>query len=210
MEFALINRAVAEEAGRHGFATLHAVAKRYAGGQRQSAADDRIASIEPSAAVEEVHGPTASSAAALDLTEHFGHEQAGRNADGQAPDHVRGRWRPRRRPKSAPAWFQRTPLLRHRIDGETLRFFRVVEFNAFRLEMPDANHLLQQMPHMRMIEMYPAHLSSLPNVDRSPSGRPSSRASRRRRMIFPLRVLGKAVLNSISFGATAACNRLRA
>ena len=83
MEFALINRAIAEEAGRHGFAALHAVAKRYAGGQRQSAADDRIASIEPSAAVEEVHGPTASSAAALNLAEHFGHEQTGRNATGK-------------------------------------------------------------------------------------------------------------------------------
>ena len=47
-------------------------------------------------------------------------------------------------------------------------------------------------------------------VDVSPSGRPSSRAFSKRRMIFPLRVCGSASTNSISLGATAAPSRLRA
>ena len=44
-------------------------------------------------------------------------------------------------------------------------------------------------------------------VDRSPSGRPSSRARSRRRMILPLRVCGRSSENAISRGATAGPSR---
>ena len=47
-------------------------------------------------------------------------------------------------------------------------------------------------------------------VERSPSGRPSSRARSRRRMILPLRVRGRSALNAISFGATAGPRRFLA
>jgi hypothetical protein len=48
------------------------------------------------------------------------------------------------------------------------------------------------------------------SIDVSPASSPSSRALIRRRMIFPERVFGSAVLDSIRRGAMAVPSRLRA
>src|ERR1051325_11940279 len=88
---------------------------------------------------------------------------------------------------------------------------RLVQLHTFGLEMPDADHLAQQMMQMGVIEPdLVTHRSSLSSVDRSPSGKPSSRALSNRRMIFPLRVFGRFARKSISFGATAAPSFRRA
>src|SRR6476620_2155090 len=52
----------------------------------------------------------------------------------------------------------------------------------------------------------PCH-QSIPNVDRSPSANPSSRAFSSRRMILPLRGFGTLSRNSIALGATAGPSR---
>src|SRR5579859_3739387 len=94
---------------------------------------------------------------------------------------------------------------------EAAYLFGLIKFETFLLEPADAQHGGQQMPPMQVVEMHLAgHLVSLSRVDRSPSGKPSSRAFSRRRMILPLRVRGRPARKSISLGATTAPSRLRA
>src|ERR1019366_7430192 len=80
-----------------------------------------------------------------------------------------------------------------------------VDLRAFFLESANARHLPQVAERPFPVDVHDADSS----VDVSPSGRPSSRALRRRRMILPLRVLGNPGRKSISFGATAVPRRLR-
>ena len=67
VELALGDRAVAEEAGGDRVAALHLVAKRDADRERQPAADDGVAAVEPGRAVEQVHRAAAAAAAAFCL-----------------------------------------------------------------------------------------------------------------------------------------------
>src|SRR5208283_4243048 len=127
--------------------------------------------------MEKMHRSAAPAAAAVELTEHLRHQAAWIDAAGQrlavlaigGDDSVFGRQR------------------LHDADGHRLfaivkmqkaeNFLGLIELHAFGLEAPDAEHRLQQMPQMVVIEMHFAcHRSSLSSVDRSPSGRPSSRA----------------------------------
>ncbi len=173
MEFAFLDRAVAEEAGGQRLPALQLVAQRDADGERQAAADDRVAAIEPRRAVEDVHRAAAAAAAAFQLAEHLGHQPVHADAAGDRlavlavgrDDGVIGAER-----------FHHAD--RHRLlaviqmqKAEDL--LRLVQLDAFRLEMPDADHLAQQMVQVRVVELDPgAHRSSLSSVDRSPSGKP--------------------------------------
>ncbi len=91
----------------------------------------------------------------------------------------------------------------------------LVELAGFLLQAADSDHLPEEIEQMLAAEMRfdrasVAHVAPLSSVDRSPSGRPSSRARSKRRMIFPLRVRGISSRGSISLGATTGPNRLRA
>src|SRR5450759_4941540 len=79
-----------------------------------------------------------------------------------------------------------------------------VNLRAFFLETADARHLAQVGKRAFTVNV---HADS--SVEISPSGRPISRALSRRRMILPLRVLGRPGKKAISFGATAVPRRLR-
>ena len=116
------------------------------------------------------------------------------------------------------------PLLEHRDHTHGDRLLSVIEvqeasdlflgvkLRAFVLEPADADHVLQQVERMgsgepRLIDGR-CHRSSLSSVEMSPSGRPSSRALSSRRMILPLRVLGRFSRKTISLGAIAGPSRL--
>src|SRR5690606_25229886 len=86
-----------------------------------------------------------------------------------------------------------------------------VEFVALLLEAANTDHAAQEGTDMVVVQLHPGgHLAFPSSVDRSPSGRPSSRARRRRRMILPERVRGRLSRKTISRGATAGPSRLRA
>ena len=92
-----------------------------------------------------------------------------------------------------------------------------VELGRLLLEAPDEQHLAQQREGVRAIERgrrrrhdHRSASVAPSSVEMSPSGRPSSRALSSRRMIFPLRVLGRFGSNAISLGATTAPSRVRA
>src|SRR5690606_3713162 len=171
----------------------------------ECAADDRVAPVEATPDVEQVHRPAAAAAAAFALAEHLGHHRCGRHAACQrmAVLAVGG--------EDAVVVAQ----LRHRAGSDRLladvqvqeaaNAAGAVELGAFLLEAPDAHHLPQQSARVVALGR---HVDS--SVDVSPSGSPSSRALSRRRMILPLRVLGRFGTKSISLGATAAPRRLRA
>ena len=74
MELALVDRPVAEEAGRHGGSPERRIRERDADRQRQAPADDRIAAVEPALPVEQVHRTAATAAASLALAQHLGHD----------------------------------------------------------------------------------------------------------------------------------------
>jgi hypothetical protein len=205
---ALGHRAVAEEAGGHARSPLHLVGQRQAGGQRQAAADDGIAAEQPGRAVEQVHRAAAAARAAFLLAVHLGHDRASA-ARAPARGRARGRWRPdcpRRSACSAPprppprrctdagsrgsSALRRTTRrsappcggcapCRPAADGERLSR----SYGRVRRRRPrGAAHASRR----RTVAMRPPASS----VEVSPSGRPSSRALSRRRMILPLRVRG--------------------
>ena len=66
VEFALRDRALAEEAGGDAMLSLHLVGKGKPDRERQSPAHDRVAAVEPRFRVEDVHVPAASAAGALE------------------------------------------------------------------------------------------------------------------------------------------------
>ena len=210
VELALVDRAFAEEAHREGGTPLHPVAERQSHGERQTAADDGVAAVEPGLAIEKVHRAAAAATAALEPAVHLGHQHGHRDAAGDrlavlaiggdhrilGPD---GLHDPDRDRLLAVVEVQKAPDL-----------LRLVQLEALLLEPADADHLLEQMEIVRVVEVDLGHRSSLSSVERSPSGSPSSRALSRRRMILPLRVLGRFSRKSISLGATAAPRRFRA
>ena len=76
-----------------------------------------------------------------------------------------------------------------------------IELGTALFEAADADHLAEQEQAVVAGEVLVGHgQEALSRVERSPSGRPSSRALSRRRMILPLRVFGSFERNSISFG----------
>src|SRR6185436_8458337 len=98
---------------------------------------------------------------------------------------------------------------------EPMDLAEAVQFDALLLEAANAQHLTKKsnfmlMRHRRCFWFKECAHWFNSNVEMSPSGRPISRALSRRRMIFPLRVWGRTVTNSISFGATTAPRRTRA
>ena len=82
MKLALVDRALAEEAGGDRVPVLHLVAERDADRERQPAADDRIAAVKTRGAVEDVHRAAAAAAAALQLAVHLGHQRGHADAAG--------------------------------------------------------------------------------------------------------------------------------
>ena len=178
------------------------------------AAHDGVAAIKIGGAIEQMHRAAASAAAPFLLPIHFGEHLCHRHAaHKRLPMLPIGRDDP-------------VALLQHGDDAHRDRLLSVVkvkkaadlllgvEFGALVLELTDADHLLQQVQRMlprqmRLID-HCGHRSSLSSVEISPSGRPSSRALSRRRMILPLRVFGRFWRNAMSFGATAGPRRYRA
>ena len=203
--------ALAEEAGGDDVLAAHVIGERKPDRQRQSAADDGVAAIEIGGAIEQVHGAAASAAAAFLLAVHLGERRRHRHAAHE------------RMAVLAIGGDDPVALLQHRDDADGDRLFAViemqeaadlflrVELRALVLEAADADHLLQQI--QRMCPRQPRlvggvrHRSSLSSVEISPSGRPSSRALSRRRMILPLRVFGRFWRKAMSLGATAGPRR---
>ena len=211
VERAFPDRALAEETGGDRARAQTLVGQRDAGRQRQAASDDRVAAEETPRAIEDVHRAAAAAAAAFELAHHLGHQRT----HGHTPC--------QRLPVVAVGGHDGVTRLQRSHDTDRDRFLpvvevqeaadllRLVELDALGLEAANAQHLPVQVLQVRTVEMdLFAHFSSLSRVDRSPSGRPSSRALSSRRMILPLRVLGRLARKSISLGATAAPSRLRA
>ena len=206
--------ALAEEAGRDDVLAAHVVGERKPDRERQPAADDGIAAVEIGGAVEQMHGAAAPAAASLLLAVHLGERRRHRHAAHQ------------RMAMLAVGRDDPVALLEHRDDADGDRLLAViemqeasdlllgVELGAFVLEPANADHLLQQVEHMRARQARLVdgcgHRSSLSSVEMSPSGRPSSRALSSRRMILPLRVFGRFWRNAMSFGAIAGPRRWRA
>ena len=117
-------------------------------------------------------------------------------------------------------------LCKHRNDADSDRLLTIVKmkkapdlllrikFGTFILELTDPDHSFQEVEFMRPRQMWfvdrATHCSSLSRVETSPCGRPSSRAFKSLRMIFPLRVFGRFLRKAMSFGAIAGPRRLRA
>ncbi len=88
---------------------LQLVGEREADGERQPAADDRVAAVEARRGVEDVHRAAAAAAAALGFAVHLGHASRACDARARARGRARGRWRRSRRPARAPASRRRRP-----------------------------------------------------------------------------------------------------
>jgi len=75
--------AIAEETRRHALAAGQRIGEDQTHGYQQPAGDERVAAIESSGGIADVHRPTAPAAAPLLLPEHLGHERVRRDAAGQ-------------------------------------------------------------------------------------------------------------------------------
>ena len=120
-------------------ASLHLVAERDADCQGQPAADDRVAAVEAQGAVEDVHRAAAAAATALLLAEHLGQQPVHADAAGDClavlaisgDDRILGCERLQ-------------DADRHRLLAviqvqKSEDLLRLVELDAFRLEMSDAD-----------------------------------------------------------------------
>src|SRR6266540_3814622 len=216
MKLSFGDRAVAEETGRHAITILQLVGQGQADGDRQPAADNRVAAVKPPRRVEQMHRAAAPAATPVHLAEHFGHHRAHRNAARQRVAMLaigcddRVLWRKRSHRAG-----------RHRLFADvkvqkTVNLTEAVQLGAFLLEAADAQHLAQERQRMVTLDFRlfrfsgRSHYRYSSTVDVSPTGNPSSCALSNRRMIFPLRVRGSLSLNSISFGATTAPSLVRA
>ena len=214
MELALDDGALAEEAAGDAVASGELVGQREPDGDREAAADDRVAAVEAALRVEEVHRAAPPAAAARRLAVHLGHERGRRQAARErvAVVAVGGDERvvrPERR--HGPG---RDRLLADVEVEEAADLAQAVQLGRLLLEAPDEEHLAKEREPLLAVEpgegrRRSAHALSS-SVETSPSGRPSSRALSRRRMILPLRVRGTVGTNEISFGATTAPSRTRA
>jgi hypothetical protein len=187
VEGALGHRAVAEEARGHPRAPGQCVGQGEAHGDGQAGPDDGVTAIEAPPGVEDVHGAAASAAAAVGLAVHLGHEHAGGHPAHQrlAVFAVRGHdGVVRREGLHGP---DRDGLLADVEMEKPPDLAQGVELGGLLLEAADQEHLAQEpVGVVRHVRLPPPSSS----VEVSPSGNPSSRAFRSRRMIFPLRVLG--------------------
>jgi hypothetical protein len=171
--------------------------------------------VEAGRGIEQVHRSAATSTASVDLAEHLRQHRPHRHAARQrlsvfpirGHDRV-GRLERLHRP-------DRDGLFADVQVEEAADLGGAVELNASFLEPPDPQHLAEELARVTRVHrgkasflVYGHH--ELSRVETSPSGSPSSWALRSRRTIFPLRVLGRASLNSISLGATTAPRRVRA
>jgi hypothetical protein len=203
--------ALAKEAGGDNVFAAHVIGEREADRQRKSPADNGVATVEITLPVEKMHGATAATAAALLLAIHFGERGFHRHSAHERMAMLAiGR-------NDSIAFFEH----RNHTDGDRLLavvkmkktpdLLLRIKFGTFVLKLTDTDHLLQEIQFMRPRQMwFVTHCSSLSSVDRSPCGRPSSRAFKSRRMILPLRVFGRFLRKAISFGAIAGPKRLRA
>ena len=181
--------------------------------ERQAAAHDGVAAVEIGRGIEKMHRPAAPARTAFGLAVHFSHHSGHRHPPHQGM------------PVFAIGGDNAVGLGQHRDDArrdrlfsiievqEAADFFLGVEFGAFVLEFAHPYHVREQLQHMRPVEFRlvdHSHVSSVSSVEISPSGRPSSRAFRSRRMILPDRVFGSVFRNTISRGATAGPSFLRA
>ena len=157
----------------------HPVAQRKTPGQRQSATDDGIAAVKIGFRIEQVHRPAAPAGTALGLAIHLGQNLVHRHAAHQCVTVF------------AVGRHDLVVRAQHRNDARRNRLFPVIEMKkpadlflrvdlgAFVLETPDADHVPEQRQHMRPVELWlvdHSHVSSVSNVEMSPSGSPSSRA----------------------------------
>src|SRR3990167_3699814 len=153
-----------------------------------------------------MHRSAPSAAAAFHLSEHLGHDEAGRHSPGQrvpvlavgGEDGILGRKR-RHDPGG-------DGLLAYIQMEESPDLPGAIEFGRFLFKSPDPEHLAIKGDRLFLF----SHEAPPSRVERSPSGRPSSRALSSRLMIFPLRVRGSEGRISISLGAIAAPRRFRA
>ena len=212
MELALGDGAVAEEAGGDALAALQPVGEGEPDRDREAAADDRVAAVEAARDVEEVHRAAAPAAAAGRLAEHLRHQRRRRAARGRAPARARGRSRRSRRPGVSACIDAdaRPPPPRCRGGGSRGSWRgcrarppapRSAGCGASRAAAARACSRVERRCRgpgcrfrARRVGLSPAALTrALSSVETSPSGRPSSRAFSRRRMILPLRVVGTVV-----------------
>ncbi len=75
--FALGHRAFSEEAGRDAVAPGELLGEREAHGYRQATGHDRVATVEPVLGIEQVHRTAVAARAAVDPSEHLGHDGLG-------------------------------------------------------------------------------------------------------------------------------------
>ena len=188
MKLALGHRAVAEEARGHPLAALQLVGERKADRERQSAADDRVAAVEPGGRVKQVHRPATSARAALDLAVHLGHDRAGRDAADQRVTvlAIRGDDRVLRRERLHRT--DRDGLLADVQVHEPADLGGAVELHALLLEPAHPKHLPQQLEAVLAVDLRGRAHDAGSSVEVSPSASPSSRAFSSLRMTLPLRL----------------------
>jgi hypothetical protein len=73
-----------KKTGGDAVALLHLLCQRQADGERQPATDDRVAAVEASRSVEQMHRPAAPVAAAFGFAIHLGHNRIHRHAAGES------------------------------------------------------------------------------------------------------------------------------
>src|SRR5579871_2872135 len=205
VELAFGHRAVSKKAARQAGAILQLVGKRQPDRHGQPASYHCISPVKPLLCVEKMHRSAAPAAAPLLLTKHLGHDGTRRQAssEGVSMFSIGGYDR-----VFCPNRLHHTDtdrLLSYIEVQKTTDLLLRIQLGALLLETPDQQHLTQQV-----IEVAAIGHAGVSNVDKSPSGSPSSRAFSKRRMILPLRVRGTCEQNSISLGAIAAPSFLRA
>ena len=143
--------------------------------------------------MEEVHRPAPAAADALDPPEHLGHDGIHVDASRERMTVVAVRRHQGVVRAQVVDHSDRHRLLPDVEVHEAADALAGVELGAPLLEAPDPQHppvQLEQVGRGRRVGREDGH-GVPPSVLRSPSGRPSSRALRTRRMIFPLWVSGR-------------------
>ena len=142
VELAFVHRAVTEEAGGDRVAAQHLVAQRDADGQRQTAADDGVAAIEPCRRGRRCASSRRARGSSLPACRTSRPSARSCRCRGPAPGRARDRWR-----RSASCGCSASHHAdRHRLLAvvemqEAADLLRLVQLDALLLEMADAQHL---------------------------------------------------------------------
>ena len=192
--------AFAKEAAGDVGLVLHLVGQGQAHRQGEVAGDDGVAADRSGLGIEEVHRAAAAAAAAFQLAVHLGHDRVRADAAGQgvavlaiggddsSPPGVSA--------CMTPTAMASSPIYRCRKPRILVAWYSSARFL---LEAPDQQHLAQQVEQMLAVAMASSLVFGcsfcfhpvVSSVEVSPSGSPSSRDLSSRRMILPLRVLGR-------------------